>query len=484
MSTRTPLRWFTGLLLAVLATAAYGQDAVVRAQLFGEADRALTAANDVMANVLAPTSYGQGARYYRDAEQSLDRGGNLDDIRSDLREAVASFTKATEHTTLAQVTLGEAIAARNDAEVAESAQYAAEQWRAAEVEFADAARRLEAGNINRAKRIAEDARELYREAELAAIETNYLSGARDLIAQAKKQRVKRYAPKTLAKAESLLAEAETRLRTDRYDTDYPRSLAREANYEARHAMFLAERIKAMSGRGSSAEDLLLESEVPITRVAGELGLVVELDNGYDAATAAIVAAIDGLEADRQRLTQRDERVAFLEEEIGRLETRLGDESEQRRMQEQIEKRFAQIAAVFTRDEAIVLRKGNDIIVRMSLNFDSGSSVIKPEYFALLRKIQTAVDVFPDSLVEIQGHTDSFGADETNLELSRQRAGAVQQYLLANIDALGETEITAVGYGETVPLSNNETPEGRQRNRRIDLLITPNLDRLTRALAAQ
>lgn len=482
---RAPARWIAGVAMTLLLSmAAAAEDPKLRSQLFGAADRALAEANTAQANVLAPTSYALGARHYRDAEQALARGGNLEDIRSDLREAVASFAKATEHTSLARVTLGETIAARNDAEVADSAQFAGEQWRAAELEFADAARRLESGNINRARRIAEEARELYRTAELAAIEANYLSGARELIAQAKKQRVKRYAPKTLARAESLLADAENRLRTDRYDTDYPRSLAREANYEARHAMYLAERIRAMSGRDLSAEDLLLEAEQPLARIAGELDLVAELDNGYDATTSAIIGAIDNLEADQQRLFQRDERVAFLESEVSSLEARLGVESEQRRLQEQIEQRFAQLAAVFNRDEAVVLRKGDDLIVRMSLNFDSGSSVIKPEYFALLRKIQTAVDLFPDSLVEIQGHTDSFGADATNLELSRQRADAVQAYLMANMTDLGETEITAVGYGETVPLSNNETPEGRQRNRRIDLLITPNFERLTRALASQ
>ena len=121
---------------------------------------------------------------------------------------------------------------------------------------------------------------------------------------------------------------------------------------------------------------------------------------------------------------------------------------------------------------------------MGLNFDVGSSVIKPEYFTLLRKIQTAIDLFPDSQVEVQGHTDSFGADETNMRLSEQRASAVQQYLLANMDDLGATQITAVGYGETVPLASNETTEGRTKNRRIDLLITPNLSVLANQLASR
>jgi outer membrane protein OmpA-like peptidoglycan-associated protein len=484
MPTRTSPVWIIGVFFALALSISSAQETALRTQLFTDADEAMRLANEALANILAPGNYDQAAEHYRTAETDLARGRNLDNIRRDLSEAVKYFSQATAATTLARVSLGDAIAAREDAEMSEAAKFASEKWREAEAEFADAARRLEDGNINRARRVAEDARAQYREAELLAIETNYLSGARRLIAEAKDERVDRYAPKTLGKAESLLAEAETRLRTDRYDTDYPRSLAREANYEARHSMHLAERIKAMSDRDVSAEDLLLEAEVSVTRIAGELDLVAELDEGFDKTTTDIVAAIGQLEDDRELLSQRNERVAFLEDEMSRMEARLGDESEQRKLQEQIQQRFEQIAAVFTRDEAVVLRRGNDVIIRMGLNFDSGSPVIKPEYFGLLRKIQTAIDVFPDSQVEIQGHTDSFGADEFNRELSERRASAVQQYLLANMDDLGQTQISAVGYGETVPLANNETPEGRTRNRRIDLLISPNMDVLIKRLASE
>lgn len=475
--------WIFSVLWAVLATNTIAQETGLRTQLFADADRAMSEANEAQAHILAPASYEQAAERYRAAESALDRGRDLVGIQRDLAEATTYFQQATEATTLARVSLRDAVAAREDAQMAEAPRFAATQWRDAEIEFAEAARRLEDGNLTRAQRIAEGAESRYRDAELVAIEANYLSGARQLIAEAQRQRVDRYAPNTLAKAEGLLAEAETRLRNDRYDTDYPRSLAREANYEARHAIFLAGRIREMSERNISAEDLLLQAEVPITRIAGDLDLVAELDRGFDPPTEAILEKIRELADDRELLGQRDERIVFLEEELASLEARLGDESDARKLQEQIQQRFAQLAAVFTRDEATVLRRGDDIIVRMGLNFDVGSDVIKPEYFALLRKIQTAIDVFPDSQVEIQGHTDSFGADETNLLLSQRRAEAVRQYLLANIDSRGATEIAAVGYGETVPLATNETPEGRTRNRRIDLLIHPNMDELLQRLAA-
>lgn len=472
------------LTFVVFSFDATAQQAEVRDQLFAEVDAAMIAANEAQANVLAPASYEQAAELYSRAEQNLARGRSLTDIRADLREAVGYFNQATERTAIARVGLSDSYQARQDALAADAPTYAEPQWRAAEITFAEAVRRLEAGNMNRARSSADDAEEEYREAELAAIENNYLSGARRLIEQAHDQRVDRYAPKTLARAESLLTEAETRLRTDRYDTDLPRSLAREANYEARHSMYLATRIGAVDDRDITNEDLLLEAEAAFVQIAGNLDIVAALDNGFDEPTAAVIEHIQALQSDRETMQQHAERIAFLEDEVTRMEISLGEESERRQVQERIQQSFEQLAVVFTRQEAQVLRRGDEVIVRMGLNFDVGSSVIKPEYFALLRKIQTAIDVFPDSEVEVQGHTDSFGADETNMRLSEQRANAVQQYLLANMDDLGATTITAAGYGETVPLANNETPEGRTRNRRIDLLIRPNLDRLAASLRTQ
>jgi len=461
-----------GVLLSLFSTVS-AQEQGLRERLFAEADQAMAVANGQLTNVLAPLSYEKAARHYRDAENGLVRGRNLEGVRSDLADAVRYFNQSTGAANVTRATLRDALAAREDAEGAEAARYAENPWRDAEKAFVFAASHLEHGNMNRARRSAENAEEKYRGAELLAIENNYLSGARARIAEAKDQRVERYAPKTLARAESLLTEAETSLRLDRYDTDYPRSLAREAHYEARHALHLANRIRAVSDRDLSNEDLLLEAEAPVVRIAGELDLVAELDEGFDEPTATLVDAVERLRADRETL-------AFLEDEMANLKARLGDESEQRKYQEQIQQRFEQIASVFSPNEAQVFRRGDDVIVRMGLNFDSGSSVIQPQHFVLLRKIQTAIDVFPGSQVEVQGHTDSFGADEFNMSLSLKRARAVEQYLLANMN-LGSSTIEAVGHGETVPLANNETPEGRSRNRRIDLLIEPNLDELVAGL---
>jgi OmpA-OmpF porin, OOP family len=101
----------------------------------------------------------------------------------------------------------------------------------------------------------------------------------------------------------------------------------------------------------------------------------------------------------------------------------------------------------------------------------GKSVIMPENYPLISKIQQSIRTFGEPDVIIEGHTDSTGSAEVNELLSQERAESVRQYLLAN-KTLSNDRIVAVGYGSSKPLASNETEEGRAVNRRIDVIIKP------------
>ena len=131
--------------------------------------------------------------------------------------------------------------------------------------------------------------------------------------------------------------------------------------------------------------------------------------------------------------------------------------------------------MFARNEARVFREGNNVILRLvGLTFDSGKSEIRQESFNLLEKVEKAIDVFPRSELVVEGHTDSYGGDESNQRLSQQRAESVQNYMI-NAMRIPSYRIIATGFGETNPVANNETESGRARNRRIDIVIKPNLN---------
>ena len=135
-----------------------------------------------------------------------------------------------------------------------------------------------------------------------------------------------------------------------------------------------------------------------------------------------------------------------------------------------EEKFQKVKSMFSSREAIVVFDGENLVVRLhGLSFQSGQSVIQPEYFSLLTKVQNAIKIFPQKHILIEGHTDSRGNPQTNKRLSEDRAQAVREYLIANMGKDRE-EITSIGYGSAKPVASNETSDGRALNRRIDIVI--------------
>ena len=337
-----------GLILTLtmgVAATAFAQN--LRDNLFAQTDEAMKAANAARANILAPDNYEDAMRLYKSAEDKLARKKSIESITEDLNEAATHLRAAVKATRLAEVTLASAIQARNDAESADAAKYADKEWTKAEDEFADAARRLESGKVNPARKKGDKSIELYRVAELKAIKSNYLSEARRLIEQADDEKVKKLAPKTLEKAISLLAQAEKALTENRYDTDEARSLARQAKYEAKHALYLNKTLKQVRDRDVNLEDYALRAERPLEQIAESLDLVVELDTGVDQPTEAIVANIETLRKDSYELSDRRDEILTLETEVRKLETKLGTQSNRLQQQEEVRRKFTQAEAVFS-----------------------------------------------------------------------------------------------------------------------------------------
>jgi outer membrane protein OmpA-like peptidoglycan-associated protein len=124
------------------------------------------------------------------------------------------------------------------------------------------------------------------------------------------------------------------------------------------------------------------------------------------------------------------------------------------------------------DEAEVYKQDNQLVIRLkAMQFPVGKSIIMPENYALLSKVQKAVRTFGDPRVIVEGHTDTTGSNEVNMLLSQQRAEAVREYMIAN-QTLSADSISAVGYGSERPLASNATSAGRAINRRIDIQIIP------------
>jgi outer membrane protein OmpA-like peptidoglycan-associated protein len=458
----------------------------LRKTFFKEADAAKAAADAANAELLAPRSYARGMDEYRDAEYALERGRNIETVRSNAADAARHFKTAQTAAELASTALAQVMKSRQDAANAKAPQLAPEIWAEAQRKFGEAIRLLERGDLKGSKRGDIEATSLYREAELKAIKDQYLGTTRDLLAQADRARVGRYAPITLGKAKQLLADAERELNENRYDTDLPRSLAKQANYEAKHAIYLSEIVLKVRDKDLSPEQLVLLWEEQLRTVAGAADVIPDMQDGPDRLTAELVTYIEDMRSEKQALEQENAdnqlRLADMEEELRVLDERLGGATAERtaliqriEAQERIKEQFEQVEQMFGNEEARVFRQGNTIIMRLvGLTFDSGSAQLKPASFDLLAKVEKAIDVFPRSELIIEGHTDSHGGDDLNQKLSQDRAESVQQYMI-NAMRIPSYRLIATGYGETRPVASNETASGREKNRRIDIVIKPNLE---------
>jgi outer membrane protein OmpA-like peptidoglycan-associated protein len=126
--------------------------------------------------------------------------------------------------------------------------------------------------------------------------------------------------------------------------------------------------------------------------------------------------------------------------------------------------LAQLNSILqTRDSA------RGLIVNMSdVLFDTGSSTLKPGAREKLAKISGILLAHPGLTLQIEGHTDSVGSDEFNQQLSERRADTVRDFLAEQ--GVPASSISARGFGKTQPVATNDTAEGRQRNRRVELVV--------------
>lgn len=133
----------------------------------------------------------------------------------------------------------------------------------------------------------------------------------------------------------------------------------------------------------------------------------------------------------------------------------------------------ELAAEQARQELQITRLSDNSLkigIASDVSFDVDSAQIKPDALTTYAKIANVLSNYDKTVIHIVGHTDSTGSDQYNQGLSERRASSVASYMGGQ--GLPGTRVRQEGRGESQPIASNDSPEGRKRNRRVDIVIKP------------
>jgi outer membrane protein OmpA-like peptidoglycan-associated protein len=166
---------------------------------------------------------------------------------------------------------------------------------------------------------------------------------------------------------------------------------------------------------------------------------------------------------RQQLASASERLTGTEQQLA--SERAAREAAEKRAREAMD-RLAASAAGSIKQES----RGTVITIPGSVLFASAKSALLPTAQAKLNAVADALKDQADHEIIVEGHTDAQGSDASNLELSQGRAQSVRDYLVSR--GVPANRIKAVGVGEARPVADNNNPEGRANNRRVEIVVAP------------
>jgi len=473
------------------------------------------------ADVFAPSMWKKAQRRFEQSGEAVQlnkKQKSIDRYVSESRELAGNAIKATD---VCKLSLQEYLPPRNKAREAGAHNLVPELYQKAELQFIKATAKVESGNVKSALKEADKSSPLFDIAELEAIRADILGMADRLIEKALADDAGKFALSTLDKARTVREKADAIVVADRYNREEAIVKAERAEYEARHASNIGLSVRSLKRNDQAWEKLILVYEIQMNRVGEAIDLeFLPFDDGPLAAADTLINYINSIKAEKQQLDADLENLRLtlsgqLRASLAKLKvTPSGDDPvtlaqdidrrisdllvEKSNLAEQMQVSQAELSELSQEHDAmsselqdrvdqeekfkrakkmlnpsegeILFNSSNDIVLRLSgLSFDIGKHDIKDEHIPLLKKVEEVIQMFPDSKLSIEGHTDASGDAAGNVTLSEKRAYAVMQYLRQSL-LIPAGRISSIGFGADRPVASNQTTDGRAKNRRIDIII--------------
>jgi outer membrane protein OmpA-like peptidoglycan-associated protein len=247
---------------------------------------------------------------------------------------------------------------------------------------------------------------------------------------------------------------EERQEAERKAAEAREALAKQQAADAEKAKLEAQLAQEKAARDQAAAEAAREAALAQQQEAEKAAALASQQKAAAEATAAQTAQLAAqqkaaAEADAERMRQAAAQAAAQAE------------AEKAELRKQL---LAQLSSILQTHDTV-----RGLIVNMSdVLFDTASYTLKPGAREKLAKISGILLAYPALKVQVEGHTDSVGSDDFNQRLSEQRAQSVRDYLVSQ--AVPANAVTAFGFGKTKPVATNDTAEGRQQNRRVELVV--------------
>ena len=310
--------------------------------------------------------------------------------------------------------------------------------------------------------------------------------ARNAVRIAKNANAEKYAAPAIAKADQQLQQAEDAYAHKR-DSKTVSSLARDTVQTAEEARVISVKQKAEEDAQARAEADKREAEERTRKARADAEEQANFRQQAEQARLqaeaakadaermkeeAMKAAADAAKAKEDADRARQAAVAEQQAALAQKQAAEADAEKARQAARTAEAEKADMRAQLLAQLNSILQTNDSargLIVNMSdVLFDTGSFTLKPGAREKLAKVSGILLAHPGLIMQIEGHTDSVGGDAFNVHLSEQRANSVRDFL--GEQGVSLSSVTAQGFGKAEPVATNDTAEGRQRNRRVEIVV--------------
>lgn len=289
--------------------------------------------------------------------------------------------------------------------------------------------------------------------------------ARNAVEIAKTRGADKYAPEIFSKAEGSLQIAENNL-TRKEDKKVIISSARQTVQFAEDARLLTEQRKEAeriaSEKAEAAAKAKAEAEAKATAEAAEAKRQSDAEAQRQAELAAAKQAQMKAEADATAARAKAEQDVLKAKEASAQADADRSRKAAEDLRAELLEQFNRVLETRDTTRGLVVNMG-DVL------FATGKYNLRPEAQIVLAKLSGIILSHPGLNLAVEGYTDSTGSDDFNLKLSQQRADTVREYLVSQ--GLADSTVTAKGFGKTDPVADNGTPAGRQKNRRVEIVVS-------------